>query len=185
MNTPRFSLLSALTLALAGSTLAWADTAELHTEKVIAIDSGNGSLIELDVSDLQDGEAMEAIGEDGTRVDVIKSADGLELYVDGQLLDEFGRAMELASDKDLHMIRTACDDEGETEQCAHVTALVKEHLTLTDGEDISKIIKIDCRSEDECMDLAWIDELAQGSDIHVEHDVKVIRIEKHSSEESL
>ncbi len=47
-------------------------------------------VIEADVSDLQLGESLEFVTESGQIIDILKAPEGIEIYIDGELLDPHG-----------------------------------------------------------------------------------------------
>ena len=54
---------------------------------VIALKTDHFELAEIDVSDLLVGESQTIETDSGKIVDVLRTADGIELYIDGELLD--------------------------------------------------------------------------------------------------
>lgn len=75
---PLVSLLG-LSAALAGG--------DTETRRMIAIQTDELGLVEMDLSDLQLGESRTVTTESGHVVDALVTADGVELYVDGELLE--------------------------------------------------------------------------------------------------
>ena len=59
-----------------------------NTEKmVIALKTDDFNLMETDVSDLAIGEAQTIETDSGKVIDILRTADGVELYIDGELLE--------------------------------------------------------------------------------------------------
>ncbi len=80
--------ISALTLALlftilcAGS--AFADTPE---KMIIKLKTSEFEIAETDISDLQVGDAETIVTDSGKIIDLLRTDDGVEIYIDGELLD--------------------------------------------------------------------------------------------------
>ena len=90
MNKVLNTTAAIVTLAALAPGLAMANSIE---KRVIAIKTNDFELSETDVSDLAVGEAETIVTEDGKTVDILRTAEGLEIYVDGELLDmSFGES---------------------------------------------------------------------------------------------
>lgn len=64
---------------------------EAHVEKmVVALATDDFELAETDVSHLAVGEAETIHTESGQIIDILRTGDGLEIYVDGKLIDAGG-----------------------------------------------------------------------------------------------
>lgn len=72
-------LLAGLSAAVAGG--------DTETRRMIAVHTDELGLVELDLSDLQLGESRTVTTENGHVVDALVTAEGVELYVDGELLE--------------------------------------------------------------------------------------------------
>ncbi|MBT8061060.1 MAG: hypothetical protein KJO85_00150 [Gammaproteobacteria bacterium] len=153
-----------LTLALLGSSLAMAATVE---KRVIAIKTNDFELAETDVSHLAVGEAETVVTEGGKTIDILRSAEGMEIYVDGELLEmSFGEGEEAAAHRHHERKVIRCDsDQGE---CDHVEI---EEFIEADG-DIRLI-----RAHDADHDIHFED-----GETHESH--KVIILRKEIEEES-
>jgi hypothetical protein len=78
-------LVAALSGALfATGALAGGETISTHIIKVAA---DGDEVIEADVSELELGESLEFVTESGQVIDILKAPEGIELYIDGELLD--------------------------------------------------------------------------------------------------
>jgi len=177
-----------LALTLAAAVAAWplaADTTEKH---VIALKTGDFELAETDVSNLAIGEAETIVTDSGKTIDIIRTTEGYEIYVDGELLD-----MPHRSDPDQVVHRREMDIEctagdGESLECdgdlafsGHGDADL-EGLHEADGahEIIIEKVNIKCFSDEEesCDDhQVWIsesDDISFGDlhedDLHVQVD---------------
>ncbi len=78
---PVFAL---FTFALLTSASALAQTRE---KVVIALETDNFELAETDISTLTIGEAQTIETESGKIIDILRTSDGAEIYVDGKLLE--------------------------------------------------------------------------------------------------
>jgi hypothetical protein len=79
---------AALVLALGTATAVAGDSAEIHEERmVIALITDDFELPETDVSHLAVGDAETVFTESGQTIDILRTADGIEIYVDGELID--------------------------------------------------------------------------------------------------
>ena len=179
--------LTTLLMALAGTALF--TTALLagetrHEKKVFMLKAGDGEVVEADVSDLGLGESRSFVTESGRMVDLLQTPEGLEVYLDGELIDLSG------SDEALH------------EHLMHARALAEERcdgdcedgfayaFTTEDGEEanvhvIRKHVEVICSDEEQCDDNVWISadgdvdlDLVHGDG---DHQVIVVRKEIESS----
>ena len=73
---------------LAACALLTANFAHAENEKkmVIALKTDNFELTETDISSLAIGEAQTIETESGKMIDILRTSDGVEIYVDGELL---------------------------------------------------------------------------------------------------
>jgi len=161
---------------------------------VIALKTDDFELVETDISELALGEAQTIETESGTVIDILRTADGADIYVDGELLE-----MNF-DDEGLHEVHVmeehveiVCDDD---EECSkHVIMLGDDdshnsEWVTADGENvfIHKEVEISCTddedgttcsdrmiwiSDDEDLDLEELHELHQSGEGH-----KVIVIKK-------
>jgi hypothetical protein len=136
---------------------------EVHRKHVIKVMTDGAEVIEADVSHLQPGESEVFVTESGSTVDLLRTADGMEIYIDGELVDAAPDEAVLAR---LH--------------------LAEEHVAGEHGEEFTwtEDIDIDCQAEDEetCAELIFLAREGDLEDIHSlagDHEVRVIRIEKH------
>jgi hypothetical protein len=81
-------LASALLLASPITLLAGGNHEEAHAEKmVIALKTDDFEVTKTDISHLEVGDAETIITEDGKTIDLLRTADGVEVYVDGEMID--------------------------------------------------------------------------------------------------
>lgn len=175
MKATHFSLMAGLAVSLFAGAAAFAGDSTVQRKHVVAIDTGSGAMSKLDISDLQVGEALETVSADGTAIDVLRTADGFELYLDGELQDAFGEALHAIDGEDAELYEIECEVNGPDEECAHIVALARQALVTREFEII-------CTEEDACEELSWHELDHVDGALHAEHDVKVIRIKQERSE---
>ena len=185
MKTPSFTTgLAALTLAFAGFAFA----GDLHREHkmMVKLDTGDAEVIEADITDLEIGESRSFVTDSGRSVDMIRTADGMEVYIDGELLDmdfhgDHGNNVVLHDEFEIE-----CHSDGEEEDCTHDAIFISDtgDLHEIDGDHIKvirKSIEVVCDEDSEdCDTNVWV---AEGDDVDVLHEAhgeghKVIRIHK-------
>jgi len=91
-------------IVLATFALLAVTSVQAKTEKmVIAVKSENFELTETDISSLTIGEAQTIETDSGKVIDILRTADGVELYIDGELLEmNFGEDFDLEEIHELH-----------------------------------------------------------------------------------
>jgi len=114
--------LALLVFAFAAASLSAGEDAEkIHeTKMVVALKTDDFELIETDISDLEVGQSEIITTESGKTIDLLRTVDGVEIYVDGVLL-ETGLA-EFDGDHGDHKVihkkvEIICDDD---EDCADI-----------------------------------------------------------------
>ena len=114
---------SSAVLALLAATSVQAESEE---KMVIALKTGDFELLETDVSELVIGESQTIETDSGKVIDILRTTDGVELYIDGELLE-----MDF-SDQGLHEehmvqkhVEIICSDE---EDC-------DKNVFVVNGED--------------------------------------------------
>ncbi len=161
-----------LALAFLATTSVQADTQE---KMVIALKTSDFELTETDISELAIGEAQTIETESGKVIDILRTADGAEIYVDGELLemnfDEEGLHEQHMVKKHVEII---CDDDEDCDENVFVLH-GEDHdisqLVSPDGETIviHKEIEIECtddEGETSCSDkMVWI---SDDEDIDIE-----------------
>jgi hypothetical protein len=188
-------------LALATTLVLVATSIQAQDEKkmIIALSTDDFELSETDISTLAVGEAKTIETDNGRVIDILRTTDGAEVYVDGVLLemnfDEEGLHEEHMIVKHVEVI---CDPEEDCEK--HVVIHVDSDDETTrwlshDGDKviIHKEIEITCTDEDDettCSDeLVWISEGEETNigELHKEHadgqGHRVIVIEKKTGAE--
>lgn len=81
--------LSLLSLAAITFNLSAAEAESTATQKkvVVALKTDDVELHEMDISHLQPGDAETIITEDGKTIDLLRTEDDVEIYIDGKLLE--------------------------------------------------------------------------------------------------
>ncbi len=86
---------------------------------VIALQTDDFDLAETDISHLEIGDAETIVTDSGRTIDLLRTEEGVEIYVDGELLE-----MNLESDAGIHgdhkvmhkRVEVICDDDEECEE---------------------------------------------------------------------
>ena len=173
-----------------------------HEKMVIALKTGDFELVETDISDLAIGESKTIETDEGKVIDVLRTADGAEIYVDGELLEMDSEGLHEQGLHEKHMVRkhveVICDDD---EECDHNVFVMAgddaDGEWVTDGGNhivIDREIELTCsadENETECSEkMVWIsddgEELEGDFDLEELHEMhgeagdnhKVIMIKK-------
>jgi hypothetical protein len=148
--------------------------AQSEKKVIIALETDGFELAETDISSLAVGEAKTIETESGKVIDILRTVDGAEVYVDGELLEmDFGTEglhEELMIRKHVKVI---CDDDEECDKhvVIHSDGDHEFSMDMTDDGDnifIHKEIEISCTDEDDetsCEEMVWI---SDGEDIDFE-----------------
>lgn len=188
---PPFALVPALLLGAAlGSVTALAGHQETKTE-VVALRTGEGELIEADVSGLTLGESRSYVTDSGSVVDIIRAAEGLEIWLDGELLEgPGGQEAVHAHVERLHeevMVECESSDAGACEKhfvYAYDTDVDVDHDVMV----MRKHVEIACDEGEDCDTMVWVsgddDEMSFGDldGLHADDDRKVVIIKKEHRE---
>lgn len=95
----------------------------IEKKRVVALKTDDFELHETDISDLAVGEAETVFTESGKTIDLLRTAEGVEIYVDGELLDTGPGGLEgvHGEHKLLHKhVEIICDDDEECEEVVHI-----------------------------------------------------------------
>lgn len=121
---PVFALLLFALLA-SGSALA-----QSREKLVIALETDDFKLAETDISTLAIGEAQTIETNSGKIIDILRTSDGAEIYVDGELLEMNFNDEEL---HEVHMMNRHVEivcDSGEENHCDHQVVLISDDETI-------------------------------------------------------
>ena len=181
-------------LALFAFLATGAALAESEKKMVVAIKTDHSELAQTDISELAVGEAKTIQTDSGKVIDIIRTADGAEIYMDGELVE-----MDFDHEglHDEHMVRkhvkVICEDGEDCDK--HIVMHAEDDVDLTewmamDGDHviIHKEIELSC-SDDEsgtsCSDGAVLISDMEDMDIEELHELhkddeayKVIVIKK-------
>jgi len=190
--------------ALAATALLATGNVQADTEEkmIIALKTDDFEMTNTDISSLAIGESQTIETDSGQVIDLLRTADGVEIYVDGELL-EMGFDSEGLHEEGAHEahiitkhVEVICDDDEECDKNVFVftgdDTDIASFIT-DDGENIfvHKEIELTCTSDEEgtdCSDnMIWVSE---GDDIDLQelHEMhmagegeghKVIIIKKH------
>lgn len=101
---------------------------DAHVEKmVVALATDDFELAETDVSHLAVGEVETIHTESGQIIDILRTGDGLEIYVDGELVDAGGPGLHEERRVVQKRVEVICD--GDEVDC-------EEMVWTSDGEDL-------------------------------------------------
>ncbi len=183
MKTLFKTVLALATLCILATTSV---QAENQKKIIVALKTSDFELVETDISSLAVGEAQTIETESGRVIDILRTADGAEIYVDGELLE-----MDFDDDAlhEKHMVRkhVEIDCENDEECDKNVVILSGDHDDLPewmteegDNVFIHKEIEFSCTDDEEgtsCSDKTiWV---SDGGDIELEE-----LHEKHKSGEA-
>ena len=119
-------------LAIVALLSATSTQANNEEKMIIALHTDGNELVNADISELAIGEAKTIETDDGTVIDILRTVDGAELYVDGELLEMDFDAEGMHGD---HMIKRHveifCEDD---ENCNET-----EFIIADSDVDIEKI----------------------------------------------
>ena len=160
---------------LAALALISASSVGAETEMIIALKTDNFELIETDISTLAVGEAKTIETDSGSIIDILRTADGAEVYVDGELLEmDFDHGDQHGKHMIKKHVEVICEGDEECDENV-ITVLSGDedspHWMVEEGENvvIHKEIEISCSDEEEgthCIDkMIWV---SDGEDIDLE-----------------
>ena len=177
--------------------------AEEEKKMVIQLKTSDFELAETDISDLDIGESETIVTESGKTIDLLRTAEGVEIYVDGELMEmpEMGGHSMHHGDHDGKMMKKhkriviECDidgEAGEDHECGEDMVFIGDgdfdvEALHADGEAHKVIVKRihkECVSDEEgeCEDVkVWVSD-GEDVDFGELHEAgeghKVIRIHK-------
>lgn len=174
MKTNFFTLLASSLTLLFFTGAAMAGDRE---KMVIELKTNDFQVAETDISNLSVGEAKTILTDSGKTVDILRTEDGVEIYVDGELLEM--PEMHEAHDQAVHEhVEVVCVSDGEEDgsadsECDHdMMFFSDEDIDIealgehgTESRVIVKRVQHECESdqEGECEDeQVWV---SDGSDV--------------------
>lgn len=162
MNSRLLTVLAGVGSLLLATSIIASDVHREHKIK-LKLDGHGAELIEADVSDMAVGESRTWVTESGRTIDLLRSAEGMEVYIDGELVDTgydgaHGGGVVLHEDIDV-----ACfsDSEGDCEKHAIFVDAQGDADELHGYEVrvLTQTVELVCDDEDtECERTVWIGE---------------------------
>ncbi len=174
-----FLLATGIFLMSAGSIVAGEDP-EIVVEKkyVVALSTDDFELEETDLSHLAVGDAETILTESGKTIDLLRTEEGIEIYIDGELLDIGMADAELhGSHKIVHAdVEIICDEDEECEETVWISEdgeMDVDVEVLHEGHETAhKVIKIKHGEPGDDM-----------GELHEAHGEKIIIIKKTTEDE--
>jgi hypothetical protein len=176
-------LVAALSTALL-ATSAFAGGEESISTHIIRVAADGNEVIEADVSDLQLGESLEFVTESGQVIDILKAPEGMEIYLDGELLDPRGLRGSTEMPHEhiaIHEAQLDIDCEGAADCEARIEALVAGELERAEVIIARHGVTEFCDENDDCDSTVMIlsDDDIPTKALSGDPDKRVIIIEKH------
>lgn len=146
MNTGK-KLMSALLFFL-GAGVCNADPGEeapelRESKMVIALQSDDVELQELDISHLQPGDVETIVTDSGKRIDILRTESDAEIYIDGQLLGLDDLHKNAPGARQLHMVHEnveiICDSDTD---CDHAAWVGSDEVAPEDAEALHEVKKV-------------------------------------------
>lgn len=177
-------------MAACGGTAEAIDGATSTVEKkhLIAIKTNDFDLQETDVSHLAIGESETIVTGDGKTIDILRTEEGMELYVDGVLQDmNFGEMLH-GEHQGLHReIEFVCTKDDDCSEMVWITEAGEKATTAGDETIIEHEITVECEDDRECVEEnIWITE--DGESVNIEKmdgEVHVIRLHEGKDDSEL
>ena len=118
-------LLAASVLMLSAASVVAGEDSEVVIEKkyVVALSTDDFELEEIDLSHLAVGDAETIVTESGKTIDMLRTEEGIEIYIDGELLDIGMGDVELhGSHRIIHTdVEIICDEDEECEETVWIS----------------------------------------------------------------
>ena len=192
---PSLCLPGAVPLMLLGAMLmtcpAQADDTG-HTTHLVRVATGASDIIEADVSALELGESQSFVTDSGRTVDILRVPEGIELYLDGELIETGELSATLEDRLALHeeLVTIDCDEETQGDCADLIEDLAHAHA---DGMKViiaRQHVEEICDQDGNCDRSVWISQdgdMTIDIDADIQHDkdheVIVIRKEIHADSE--
>lgn len=149
--------------------------AQSGEKMIIALSTDDLTLAETDISTLAVGEAKTIETESGRMVDILRTVDGAEIYVDGELLEmHFGDEGLHSEHVIMNHLEITCDEEDNCEKHVVIHSDIDgdiSNLTIDSDHDVifHEEVEVSCSDEDGdtiCSDhVIWI---SDGEEIDFE-----------------
>ena len=129
----RLTLVLAAVFLLAANLTQAADEEGIHEEKmIIALKTDDFDLQKTDISHLEVGDAETIVTENGKTIDLLRTEDGVEIYVDGELLEPGAHGDHEMIHKRIEVV---CEEEGACEELVWMSEDHDINLDMLHGED--------------------------------------------------
>jgi hypothetical protein len=138
---------------------------------VIALTTDDFELGETDISHLAVGDAETIVTDSGKTIDLLRTEDGVEIYVDGELLDLDDEALHEEKHVVKKRVEVICDDEDDCENM----------VWITDDADLD----LDMLHEDGEHGVIMIHEGGHDLDIHTDEEHEKVIIIKNRADDSI
>jgi hypothetical protein len=188
MNKASITRITALIPTLLLGMTALAGEPVIHEQHTIALKTSGSEVFEADLNELAIGESRSFVTDAGQSVDLIRTAEGAEVYIDGKLVD----IGSVGLDGDHHVLHKEAsvecfsDGDGETD-CDHDVVFSGD---AADGvvKVVHKQFEVVCDGDEKCDDMVWVE--ADGDFAYAYEtledaagdDHKVVVIRKHIEE---
>jgi hypothetical protein len=142
MGDPLMNMTKTLITGIAVCSFLLAGSALANEEKsvVMKIKSDVTGVISADLSDLEVGDAKTIVTDDGKTVDLLRTKDGFEVYIDGELIEMPHMTVDHSDGLHKRTIRVECTDDTECEE--HHNLMFISESELSDVESVGEIHKI-------------------------------------------
>jgi hypothetical protein len=150
MNINLALYLAVLPLAFGSPAIFAGDgTGQSHMElKVIALTTDDFELPETDISHLDVGEAETIVTDSGRTIDVLRTEEGVEIYIDGELMDSGGKAHHDGHKVVHKRVEVICADGDNCEESVRFMDDAEARLDTLDGDGhLQKVIVIKTHAE--------------------------------------
>jgi hypothetical protein len=169
--------ISALCFFLAGAASAGEHAADHEKKMVVAVKTNDFELVETDISHLGVGESEIIQTEDGRTIDLLRTTEGVEIYLDGELVDLAGLHDGSGEHRVVkHRVKIICEGDEEESEC-------EEKVWMSDDIDLEAL-------HEEGEHVIMIHKLQHGeSEVDIDEEIeidadgrhkKIIVIKKHS-----
>lgn len=180
------ALVSLLAALLAASVAPAGETEHQHELKIMLATDGD-DVIDTDISDLEVGESQSFVTKSGKTIDIIRTAEGAEVYIDGELqelgfgdLEAHGEHVIVHRDVEVECIS---DNPEACEEHEFVFVEADGDYSYSTGADedgfVHKRVEVICEDNGECEKTVWVS--GDEEDLQATEGHKVIRIHEESS----
>jgi hypothetical protein len=152
-----FLVVMVFTLVNMAATTAENSAGTGEKKTIIALKTGDFEMAETDISALQVGESETIVTDSGKTIDLLRTADGVEIYVDGELLN-----MEFGDEQGTHgehhamhkRVEVVCEAGDDCEKMVWISAggdfNFEDMHASGEHEVISRTIRVECDGEEDC-----------------------------------